>query len=304
MRYFNSLARAVATTAAAAALALWTGAVQAQAPAAATYEINGKKAQLVQSLRDMLPDDVKQKNRLVFTTDGAAPPRAFIDEKGQIAGVIPDLLNAVGATLGVQIAIEKNSFDAEVPGVQSGRFDSTTGTGDFPTRRAILDMVDYYKAGFLYLVAAGNPKKVTNDPLTQCGLRVGVLKGTTQETLVAKLSEECVSKGQKAIDLQSFNNVLLPVPLSAGRVDVVWENTSTGFQVSAESPDKFAVAGEPKFPAYLAFGISKNRPQLRDALQKTLQHLLDNGMYRDIFTKWKQAPLMMDYISINSDPRP
>jgi polar amino acid transport system substrate-binding protein len=270
---------------------------------AADIEIAGKKVTLDQTLRDKLPDDVKTKNKLVFSSDAAAPPRVFIDEKGKMVGVIPDLISAIGATLGVEVVIEKNSFDAEVPGVQSGRFDSTTGTGDFPTRRAILDMVDYYRAGYLYLVAGGNPKKVTDDPLTQCGLRVGVLKGTTQETLVGKLSEECVAKGKPAVDLQSFNNVLLPVPLVSGRVDVVWENTSTGFQLAAEQPDKFAIAGKPIFAAYLAFGVQKTRPQLRDTLQATVQKLLDNGVYGAIFAKWKQSELMMDYISVNSDNR-
>lgn len=270
---------------------------------AADFEVAGKKVTLDQALRDKLPDDVKAKNKLVFSSDAAAPPRVFIDEKGKMVGVIPDLIGAIGATLGVEVVIEKNSFDAEVPGVQSGRFDSTTGTGDFPTRRAILDMVDYYRAGYLYLVAAGNPKKVTNDQLSQCGLRVGVIKGTTQETLVGKLSEECVAKGKPAIDLQSFNNVLLPVPLTAGRVDVVWENTSTGVQLAREQPSKFAIAGDPIFSAYLAFGVQKTRPQLRDTLQATVQKLLDNGVYGAIFEKWNQKELMMDFISVNSDNR-
>lgn len=286
---------------------LAAAAVLAVAPSvssAADVEVAGVKVKAVPALRDMLPDDVKAKNKLVFTTDAAAPPRTFIDEKGKLAGVIPDLLAAVGATLGVEVVIEKNSFDAEVPGVQSGRFDATTGTGDFPHRRAVLDMVDYYKAGYLYLVVGGNPKGVTDDPMSQCGLRVGMLKGTTQETLVTNLSAKCVAAGKPAINIQSFNNVLLPVPLAAGRVDVVWENTSTGVMVSEESPKKFAIAGKPIFPAYLGFGVSKQRPKLRDALQKTVQHLLDDGTYKAVFTKWNQAGLMMDYISINSDPRP
>lgn len=270
---------------------------------AADFDAYGVKVTLNQSLRDMLPEDVKTKNKLTFTTDANAPPRTFIDAKGNIAGVIPDLLNAVGATLGVEIAIEKNSFDAEVPGVQSGRFDATTGTGDFPHRREKLDLVDYYKAGYLYLVAAGNPKGVTDDLLSQCGLRVGVLKGTTQETMVHEQSTKCVDAGKPAIELQSFSNVLLPVPLSAGRIDVAWENTSTGYQVSAESPAKFAVAGNPIFAAYLGLGVSKERTELRDTLQKTMQSLMDSGAYAAIFKQWNQTELMMDYISLNSDTR-
>lgn len=270
----------------------------------AAFELYGMEVPFDQALQDGLPADVIEEGSLVFTSDAAAPPRSFIDDSGEIVGVIPDLLAALGATLGVEVKLEKNTFDTEVPGVESGRFDSTTGTGDFPARREILDMVDYFKAGYLYLVAGGNPKDVTDDPMSQCGLRVGVLKGTTQETLVTELSAKCVAAGEPAIDLQSFNNVLLEVPLQADRVDVVWENTSTGYQVSAEDPDTFEIAGEPIFAAYLAFGVSKDRPELRDTLQAALQKLMDDGVYSAIFENWDQSELEMDYISVNSDVRP
>lgn len=305
--------RAMWLAASAAALTLVvSGCSSASTPAATesaaaeegVLDMYGSEVTFDQDLADMLPEDVTEKGVLVFTTDGAAPPRSFVDEQGDLAGVIPDLLTAIGVTLGVEIDLQKNSFDAEVPGVESGRFDSTTGTGDFPTRREVLDMVDYYKAGYLYLVQAGNPENVDDDPMSQCGLRVGVLKGTTQETLVTDLSTKCVAEGEEPIDLQSFNNVLLEVPLQADRVDVVWENTSTGYQVSAESPDVFEVAGDPIFSAYLGFGISKDRPELRDTIQATLQHLMDEGVYTAIFEEWDQGDLQMDYISTNSDPRP
>ena len=275
-----------------------TGAVQAQ-----DFEVAGVTVPFNQALRDLLPPDVLEANRLSFTTDANGPPRTFMDETGAIAGVIPDLIGAVGATLGVEVVIERNAFDAEVPGVDSGRYDFTTGTGDFPHRREVLDMVDYYRAGYVYLVRTGNPAGVSNDETTQCGLRVGVIKGTTQETLVTELSDRCVAAGLEPIDLQSFQNVLLPVPLSSDRVDVVWENTSTGFMVAGDSPEMFEIAGDPIFSAYVAFGLKKDRPELRDAMQATLQHLMDTGVYGAIFEAWDQGSLQMDYISVNSDNR-
>jgi polar amino acid transport system substrate-binding protein len=268
-----------------------------------TFEIYGEEVPFNQELADMLPDDVKESGKLTASTDAAGPPRTFVDESGEIVGVIPDLLAAVGATLGVEVEIIKNTFDAEIAGIASGRHDMTTGTGDFPPRRELMDLVDYYRAGYVYLVQAGNPENVTDDEMSQCGLRVGVLKATTQEQLVTALSEKCVAAGEDPIELQTFQNVLLPVPLEADRVDVVWENTSTGFMVSADEPDKFEIAGDPIFSAYVAFGVSKERPELRDTLQATLQHLMDEGVYEAIFTEWDQADLMMDYISVNSDNR-
>lgn len=267
------------------------------------FEIYGMEVPYNEELAANLPQDVVDKGVLVFTTDAAGPPRTMIDESGDIVGVIPDLVNAVGATLGVDIDVQKNTFDAEVPGVESGRFDFTTGTGDFAHRRDAVDLIDYYKAGYLYLVQAGNPKGVTSDPLTQCGLRVGVLKGTTQEGLVPELSDRCVAEGKEPIDLQTFSNVLLPVPLEADRVDVVWENESTGYMVSSDDPDKFEVAGDPIFAAYLAFGVKKDRTELRDTMQATLQYLLDERIYQGILDNWGVGELAIDYISINSDVR-
>lgn len=310
MAITNKRLRATALVAAAAAVSLAVSGCQSgsggSSPTAGTeegvFEIYGEEVPFNQQLYDMLPDDVKEKGSLSFSTDAAGPPRTFVDESGEIVGVIPDVIAAVGATLGLETEIVKNSFDAEVPGVESGRFDFTTGTGDFPHRREILDLIDYYKAGRVYLVRAGNPKNVTKDELSQCGLRVGVLKGTTQEQLVTELSEKCVAEGLEPIDLQSFNNVLLPVPLEADRVDVVWENTSTGMMVAEESPDKFELA-DVLFQGYVAFGLKKDRPELRDTMQQTLQHLMDTGVYQTIYDEWGQGDLVMDYISINSDNR-
>lgn len=267
------------------------------------FEIYGVAVPFDQELRDMLPADVVEKNALVFSTDAAAPPRVFVDENGDIAGVIPDMLAAVGATLGVKIDLQKNSFDAEVPGVESGRFDSTTGTGDFASRREILDMVDWFGGGYLYLVQAGNPKGIGDEPTDQCGVRIGVLKGTTQEVLVEELNAQCAAQGLPPAEMQAFTNVLLTVPLFADRVDVVWESAAAGLQAAKDEPDKFEVAGDVKMNAYLALGIKKDRPELRDALQATLQKLLDDGPYMAIAEHWGQEELAIDYISINSDVR-
>ncbi|MFV0374821.1 ABC transporter substrate-binding protein [Microbacterium sp.] len=298
--------RSVAVIAAAATVSLALAACATGGDSAAetddVFVIYGEEVPFNQELYDMLPDDVKEKGSLSFSTDAAGPPRTFVDDSGEIVGVIPDVIHAVGATLGLETEILKNSFDAEVPGVESGRFDFTTGTGDFPHRREILDLIDYYKAGRVYLVQAGNPMGVTKDELTQCGLRVGVLKGTTQEQLVTELSQRCEDEGLEPINLQSFNNVLLPVPLEADRVDVVWENTSTGMMVAEESPDKFELA-DVLFQGYVAFGLRKDRPELRDTMQQTLQHLMDTGVYQTIYDEWGQGELVMDYISINSDNR-
>lgn len=264
------------------------------------FSIYGHEVTENPEISAMLPDDVQS---LTTTTDAAGQPRTFLDEKGDLQGVLPDLVGALGATLGLDIEVEVNPFDAHVPGVQSGRFDFSLDTGDFETRREVLDMIDYYKAGWVYLVAAGNPKDVSDDQLTQCGLRVGVHKGTTQETLARELSTQCVDEGLPAVDVQAMSNTLLAVPLKADRIDVAWENESAGMAAAAKEPEAFELAGDPVFAAYLGMGVNKDNSELRDALQAALQDLIDTGVYQAILDEWGVGDLAIDYASINSDVR-
>lgn len=280
-----------------------TPAAESAAPEDGPFTIYGVEVPENEEIAAMLPDDVKASGTMVTSTDGAGAPRTFLDEQGDISGVIPDIVGALGATLGVDIEVQVNAFDAQVPGVQSGRFDFSLDTGDFETRREVLDMVDYYKAGWVYMVAAGNPEGITNDQLTQCGLRVGVHKGTTQETMARDLSTKCTEEGLEAIDVQAVSNTLLAVPLKADRIDVAWENESAGLAAADKEPGTFAIAGDPEFAAYLAFGVMKDRPELRDALQAALQELIDTGVYQAILDEWGVGDLAIDYASVNSDIR-
>jgi polar amino acid transport system substrate-binding protein len=265
------------------------------------YDAYGVNVPYSKKLRDMLPKEVIDKNKLVFSSDASQPPRSYIDDNGDVVGVIPDLLKAVAAEWNIPVEVRHDAFDTQVPGVQSGRFDATTDTADLPTRREVFDMVDFFMGGWAYMVKAGNPKNITNDPLDQCGLKVGLLQGGPLIQTAEDLSKECVAKGKPALQTVIFSNVLLSVPLLAGRIDVAWDGAAGVVYLSQNQPDKFAVAGDVKPIAYAAFGVTKENSQFRDALIAALQELIDNGAYKAIAKHWKSEDFMIDKITYNTD---
>jgi polar amino acid transport system substrate-binding protein len=245
----------------------------------------------------MLPDVYKSRGTLIAVSAAASPPRASTDDKGNIVGAIPDIVAAAAARLGLKMDLQLAQFSAEVPGVQSGRYDITTDTGDFATRRAAVDLIDYYRAGVALIVKTGNSKNI-HSPADLCGLALAVTKGATQEVMAQNQSKTCVSQGKKAIDILPLDTTLT-VPLEAGRVDAAWDNSSTAALVTAQSPTKFALAGEPQWLAPLAFGVRKDNTQFRDALVLALQSLVDDGIYGAILAKWNQSICALTKITVN-----
>jgi polar amino acid transport system substrate-binding protein len=227
-------------------------------------------------------------------------PIGLTDEQGKNAGVVPDLVQAIGAKLGLKTETELGSFDAQVPGVISGKYSMSTFTGDFKPRREVLEMVDYLKSGFAYITLAANPTGIAEFD-DMCGLRIGTLKGASQEIAAEEFAKECVSKGLPEPDVQGFSNTLLSVPLRAGRVDVIWDNTSTYYGMAKDEPDVYAMPVKPTYNAYLAFGVEKGNTEERDLLRDTLQSLIDDGTYTAILEHWGQKELGISEILLNSD---
>lgn len=201
---------------------------------------------------------------------------------------------------GLEAETELASFDAQVPGVMSGRYSMTTLTGDFESRREVLQMVDFLKSGFAYVTTTANPANIQEFD-DMCGLTIGTLKGATQEEIARQFAEECESKGLETPDIQSFSNTLLSVPLQAERVDVIWDNPSTFYGMEREDPGTYIMPVEPTYNAYMALGVAKDNIEARDLLQDTVQSLIDDGTYGVILEHWGQEELGVETVTVNSD---
>jgi polar amino acid transport system substrate-binding protein len=251
------------------------------------------------ALRAALPARYRTAGQFSFATNALGPPRTEVNASGQVVGAVPDLMSAVAAMWGLKAVVQKVSFDAQIPGVESGRFDIAADTGDFAAQ-AVLNYVDFMRAGAAFVVAAGNPKHITGLNSSLCGLTVSVTTGTIQQTQLQDLAATCKAAGKSPVSLLALSQGSLEVPITAGRASAAFDNTSTASLLVESEPTQFALGGPLIFEANLAFGVAKSNTAFFNDLRQTMEALVQDGAYKAIMAKWHQSALALPVIVVNT----
>ncbi|HEY6709341.1 MAG TPA: transporter substrate-binding domain-containing protein, partial [Actinomycetota bacterium] len=131
-----------------------------------------------EALAAKVPDAVKSDGKIVIGTDASYAPNEFLDTDGKtVIGFDVDLFNAVAAKLGLKTEYESAVFDAIIPGLQSGKYE--TGVSSFTIndeRKKQVNMVSYFNAGTQWGTKKGNPTGIQPD--NACGKKVAVQTNT------------------------------------------------------------------------------------------------------------------------------
>jgi polar amino acid transport system substrate-binding protein len=154
-----------------------------------------------QALAAKVPAKLKSAGKIIIGTDPTYAPNEMLAGDGKtVEGFDVDVFNAVAAKLGLKTEWQPAGFDTIILGVTSGKYDM--GVSSFtinPDRKKQVNMVSYYKAGTQWVVAKGNPEKITLDDV--CGKAVGAQKGTVQADDLAARSKKCTDAGKPAITM-------------------------------------------------------------------------------------------------------
>ncbi|KFL28484.1 MAG: ABC transporter substrate-binding protein [Devosia nanyangense] len=237
-------------------------------------------------LAEMVPQDIRDRGYIVGAASLAVPPLLYADDDANTPkGAVAEISAAYAARLGLELRIEKVTGGGAIPGVVAGRYDIVASAGDFKSRRDVLDFVDLVKGGTALLVKAGNPTGVQGFE-DLCGRKLALAKGSIQEGEAADLSDKCVAGGKAAIELMPFPDSSAGIlAMQAGRADVFWDDLAPASWRLKQSSE-FEIAGKPQDLAPYGVGIPKEKTQLRDAIQASLQSLIDDGTYGQILAKW------------------
>lgn len=283
---------------ASAAALLFTGCVDNTVEPSAAPGGSGSDIAVDEAAVALLPDEIKEAGVLVVGTDAAYPPNEYKDADGNPIGWDVDLVDALGAKLGLEIKYEIASFDKIIPSITGGTMDlGMSSFTDNAERQKQVDFVDYYSAGILWAAPAGK----TVDPDDACGLKVAVQATTYEHTdeLPAK-SQACVDAGKPAIEITPFdtqdaaaNAVVL------GQADAMSADSPvTGYAI-AQTDGKLEAAGEVFDSAPYGFPVEKGS-ELAAAVQAAMQSLVDDGTYGDILAEWGVEAGAVDTIEINA----
>ena len=234
---------------------------------------------------------------LTVCSDTGYPPQEYLDANQQPVGSDIDLINAVGAKLGLKVVIKSTDFNAIIPALISGTCDVIVSAQTITTeRQKQVDMVPYFQAGQSFVVLKGNPDNIkTLDDL--CGKTVAAedgtveamhISGTGDYTPADGLSQQCVAKGKEPITLKTFTadtDALLA--LQAGTVAAHFtDEPVAGYEV-VNGQGKFEMVPDlnlERGPEGISVG--KNHTALRDAIKATLDSMMADGSYLEILKKW------------------
>jgi polar amino acid transport system substrate-binding protein len=273
-----------------------TGSALAQEAAAAKQEVN-------EALRARLPADILKAGTMVSVTNGSFPPYEIVSANG-MTGASADLSDAIGELLGIEIThATVGGLPALLSGVNSGRYQFAFGpTGDFVSRQAANDFVDWVQEYVVFAVHKGNPEGIVSLD-TACGKRIAVMAGGSAEKVIKGQTEKCVADGKEAIEIQSFSDQPTSIlAVRSKRSDAFFSSQAplTYFVEQANGQLELAGVGEKNgFENLFQGAVVPKGSEFGGILRDGLQILMDNGTYAAVMKKWGLENNMIKKAGIN-----
>ncbi|MCH1881932.1 ABC transporter substrate-binding protein [Agrococcus sp. ARC_14] len=256
--------------------------------------------QTVEEIAAMVPAEYRERGGFTISINADVEPIKFVDDEGNIAGFNPDLLRAAARVLDLQPEFQEGTFDAMVPGLEAQRFDAIASVADFVERQTHIDFIDYLHNGTGIITSTTfEAEEITLEDL--CGLSVGFARGTSQQVSLETVSADCETAGEPAISVNGYNDSAAGIlSVQSGEADAFWGDYPQVAYNAQVNPDAFQVVYE-EHTSILGIGIHKDNPELRDALQAALLHLVEDGTYDALLQRWGLQELALPEMAINSD---
>jgi ABC-type amino acid transport substrate-binding protein len=219
---------------------------------------------------------------LTVGSDIPYPPFEY-RKGGELVGLDIDLINEIASRLDLETEIVDTSFDTIFSQLAGGRFDVVIAASTItPEREEQVNFSEpYYNAQQSLTVQQGSGIQTTDD-LGE-GDTVAVQSGTTGKAW----AEENLPDG---VEIRSFPEG--PdgyTALEGGDVDGVVNDEPTAL---AEVATRKGLEVAQTIDTGEAYGIAvdpTNEPLL-DAVNQTLQEIIDDGTYEEIYAKYKDLP--------------
>ncbi|MFC8225485.1 ABC transporter substrate-binding protein [Streptomyces sp. NPDC057287] len=259
-----------------------------------------------------LPEKYQKAGVIKVGTNAEYAPMESV-ENGKIVGVDPDLAEALGKQLGVKFEFTSGSFDGLITALNTGRHDiAMSSITDNPQRQQGLDdngkklgkgvdFVDYFLAGTAVYTKKGNPEGIKSIE-DLCGRSAAVQRGTTYEKALKKQSKTCTDGGEKAIDIQSFeNDTEAQTRVKSGGAVAGVNDYPVALDLArkANGGKDFEVVGEQVDAGPFGIAVNKDNTELRDALKEAVDAIIADGSYKKVLDKWGAGTGAIDKAVVN-----
>ncbi|WP_417307841.1 ABC transporter substrate-binding protein [Devosia sp.] len=215
--------------------------------------------------------------KLTMSINATIPPKQYINEDGDLVGLHVDLGNEIAKRLCLEPVYANVSFEVQIPGLQSKRWDMiNTGLYFTEDRAKIMYLIPYTINALALIVADGNPLNVAG-PEDLAGHIVGVEIAGFEEKKIREINEEQVAAGLEPMDIRVFNTYGDTfLALGAGQVEAVFAGDAIGKYY--QDKGKFTMAVTGLFPGSPG-AFATIEPELGNAIADVLNDMLADGTY-------------------------
>ena len=253
-------------------------------PADRSYDVSG--VQKVDEIAALLPQEIAETGKLIVGASTDYAPAEFRAEDLQTAiGYDVDLSKALAQVLGLEAEVQDAEFASILPAIGT-KFD--VGISSFtirPDRIQEANMISYITAGSSYAVKKGNPENL--DPDDVCGQSIAVQTGTWQEEEITTFSADCTAAGKEAIEILSYPRQSdATTNVVGGKAAAFYADSPVASYASALTGDQLEVVGGIRDAAPQGIVVAKDDAELTEAMQKAMQHLMDDGTWKSILDSW------------------
>jgi polar amino acid transport system substrate-binding protein len=225
-------------------------------------------------------EKLKESGEMRIAMSGQYPPFSFTNEKNEVVGFDASIGSAIAEKMGLKAKIVTTPFDGIIAGLLAKKYDAVVASMTItPEREKAVDFVGpYYHAGRTIVVKDGSDIQKLED---LNGKTVGVTMGDAHEKW---------AKAQGDLTVRTYKGLPeMLIDLEAGRINALVMDSIPVMIAVKETGQKVRILDTPDIEGgrvALGIAIRKNNPELKAAMQKTLDDMLANGDYEKISMQW------------------
>jgi ABC-type amino acid transport substrate-binding protein len=235
-------------------------------------------------------EDIQKEGTIVMYTNAEFAPFEYMGDGNQVSGVDVDIANEIAKDLGVKLQIENVAFDTIIGAIQSGKGDfGAAGMTVTAEREKQVDFSVKYVKSRQYIVQKADSNLNTLDDLK--GKKIGVQLGTTGDLIIddnlkAAADREGTEENgvlfESGATLKQYGSApIAAADIATGKLDCVVVDELPAKSIAEKNEGYKAVEmtyadGSTTEEEY-AFCVAKGNKTLLDAINKTMQRLMDEG---------------------------
>jgi len=249
-----------------------------------SHDVSG--VEKVDEIAALLPADVAEEGKLVIgAAIDYAPAEFRADDLQTAIGYDVDLGKALGRVLGLETEVSAAEFASILPGVGTKYTIAISSFTITDERTENYNMISYITVGSSYAVKTGNPNGFDTDNV--CGSTAAVQTGTWQEEELTAFSEECTTSGGETVEILKYvTQSDVTTNVVGGKADAFYADSTVSDYAIELTNDQLEVIGGVRDSAPQGIVVSKEDPELTEAIQQAMQHLMDDGTWEDILASW------------------